>query len=80
MREESRGEGDFFFENFESREEKEKFSSKSRISRGEREFCLQNLDNREHLEKSTFNSPARDRKKWTISSRVFLEIENLVNA
>ena len=55
-------------------------SSKSRISRGEREFCLQNLDNREHLEKWTFNSPARDRKKWTISSRDFLEIENLVNA
>ena len=62
------------------REEKENFFSKSRISRGEREFVLQNLDNREHLEKWTFNSPARDRKKWTISSRDFLEIENLVNA
>ena len=64
MREESRGEGDFFFENFESREEKEKFSSKSRISRGEWELVLQNLDNREHLEKWKFNSPVQDIKKW----------------
>ena len=62
-----------------SRRERE-FFSKSRISRGEREFVLQNLDIREHLEKWKFNSPARDRKKWTISSRDFLEIENLVNA
>ena len=63
-----------------SRSERE-FFSKSRISRGEREFFLQNLDIREHLEKWKFNSPARDRKKWTISSRDFLEIEeNLVNA
>ena len=63
-----------------NREEKEKFTSKSQISRGEWEFVLQNLDNRDHLERSTFNSPARDRKKWTISSQDFLEIENLVNA
>ena len=63
----------------ESRRERE-FFSKSRISRGEREFFPQNLDIREHLEKWKFNSPARDRKKWTISSRDFLEIENLVNA
>ena len=62
-----------------SRSERE-FFSKSRISRGEREFFLQNLDIREHLEKWKFNSPARDRKKWTISSRDFLEIENFVNA
>ena len=62
-----------------SRRERE-FFSKSWISRGEREFFLQNLDIREHLEKWKFNSPARDRKKWTISSRDFLEIENLVNA
>ena len=62
-----------------SRSERE-FFSKSRISRGEREFFLQNLDIREHLEKWKFNSPARDRKKWTISSQDFLEIENLVNA
>ena len=58
LREESRGKSDFFPQNFEFWEEKEKFSSKSRISRGEREFCLQNLDNREHLEKWTFNSLA----------------------
>ena len=62
-----------------SRSERE-FFSKSRISRGEREFFLQNLDIREHLEKWKFNSTARDRKKWNISSRDFLEIENLVNA
>ena len=62
-----------------SRRERE-FFPKSWISRGEREFFLQNLDIREHLEKWKFNSPARDRKKWTISSRDFLEIENLVNA
>ena len=62
-----------------SRSERE-FFSKSRISRGKWEFFLQNLDIREHLEKWKFNSPARDRKKWIISSRDFLEIENLVNA
>ena len=43
------------------------------------ESFLQNLDNWEHLDKWTFKSPAQDRKKWTISSRDFLEIENLVN-
>ena len=62
-----------------SRRERE-FVSKSRMSRGEQEFFLQNLDIRERLEKWKLNSPARDRKKWTISSRDFLEIENLVNA
>ena len=62
-----------------SRRERE-FFSKSRISRGEREFFLQNLDIRERLKKWKLNSPARDSKKWTISSRDILEIENLVNA
>ena len=52
-----------------NREEKEKYTSKSWISRGDWEFLLQNLDNRDHLEKWTFNSPVRDKKKWTISSR-----------
>ena len=64
LREESRGKSDFFPQNFEFWEEKEKFSSKSRISRGEWELVLQNLDNREHLEKWKFNSPVQDIKKW----------------
>ena len=38
-----------------------------------------NLENREEKEKWKYNSPARERKTWVISSRDFLEIETLVN-
>ena len=80
----------FLSQNFESWEEnmfakshsfeKRNFSSKSRIPRGEREFFLQNLDNQDYIEKWKFNSPARERKKWTISTQDFLKLENPVNA
>ena len=54
------------------REEKEKFSSKSLVS--------SNLDNQDYIAKWKFISRALNRKRWTISSRDFLEVENLVNA
>ena len=52
---------------------RKKYSLKSRILRGECEFFRQ-------IEKWKFNSPARERKKWIISSRNLFEIENLVSA
>ena len=38
-----------------------------------------NLENREEKEKWKYNSTARERKIWVISSRDFLKIETLVN-
>ena len=67
-----------FFLNFDSREEN-LFAKSHSIEKKKRNF-LQNPEFREENEKLTFNSPTRDREQWTISSRHFLEIENLVNA
>ena len=60
-------------------EEKEKQRTESHKSRVERDFCLNNLENREEKAKWKYNSTARERKIWVISSRDFLEIETLVN-
>ena len=62
-----------------SQEEKEKQRTESHKSRVERDFCLNNLENREEKEKWKYNSTARERKIWVISSRDFLKIETLVN-
>ena len=76
---ESRVERDFCLHNLENREEKENWFKKSCKSRKERDLLSKNLENREEKEKWKYNSPARERKTWVISSRDFLEIETLVN-
>ena len=75
----SRVERDFCLHNLENREEKENWFKESCKSRQERDLLSKNLENREEKEKWKYNSPARERKTWVISSRDFLEIETLVN-
>ena len=75
----SRVEREFCLHNLENREEKENWFKKSCKSRKERDLLSKNLENREEKEKWKYNSPARERKIWVISSQDFLEIEILVN-